>query len=68
MEYLLPYLRMVTVRTSYNGRIRDNIGYRGVGMVRFYCSVNYNKEYEIDSIPAIRCIIYFVLWHLHVCL
>ena len=53
MEYLLPYLCMVTVHTSYNGRIRENIGYRGVGMVRFYCSVNYNKEYEIDSISAI---------------
>ena len=24
--------------TSYNGRIRENVGYGGVGLVRFHCN------------------------------
>ena len=30
--------------TSYNGRIRENVGYRGVGLERFHCT-----SYTLDT-------------------
>ena len=47
MEYLLPYLCMVTVPHIMVG-LERKLDYRGVGLVRFHCKLLTGKCYSLE--------------------